>query len=125
MKLTQLSKKPELVKVELTDDETIKEYGEALEIQSPTDIKNLLAMTISGVWTGKIPANQPANTIGFLARCYLDACEISELEERLNKIESSISKNQFYGTMYILFLVISIDSFDPLSINAPFAGYNQ
>ncbi len=69
------------------------EYGEALEIQSPTDIKNLLAMTISGVWTGKIPANQPANTIGFLARCYLDACEISELEERLNKIESSISKN--------------------------------
>lgn len=31
MKLTQLSKKPELVKVELTDDETIKEYGEALE----------------------------------------------------------------------------------------------
>jgi hypothetical protein len=31
MKLTQLSKKPELVKVELTDDETIKEYGESLE----------------------------------------------------------------------------------------------
>ena len=31
MKLTQLSKKPELVKVELTDDETIKEYGEPLE----------------------------------------------------------------------------------------------
>jgi hypothetical protein len=31
MKLTQLSKKPELVKVELTDEETIKEYGESLE----------------------------------------------------------------------------------------------
>jgi hypothetical protein len=31
MKLTQLSKKPELVKVELTDEETIKEYGEPLE----------------------------------------------------------------------------------------------
>jgi hypothetical protein len=31
MKLTQLSKKPELVKVELTDEDTIKEYGESLE----------------------------------------------------------------------------------------------
>jgi hypothetical protein len=31
MKLTQLSKKPELVKVELTDQDTITEYGESLE----------------------------------------------------------------------------------------------
>ena len=31
MKLTQLSKKPELVKVELTDEDTLKEYGESLE----------------------------------------------------------------------------------------------
>ena len=31
MKLTQLAAKPQLVKIELTDEETIKEYGEALE----------------------------------------------------------------------------------------------
>ena len=31
MRLTQLSKKPELVKVELDDPETLKEYGESLE----------------------------------------------------------------------------------------------
>ena len=31
MKLTKLSKKPELVKVELTDEDTIREYGEPLE----------------------------------------------------------------------------------------------
>ena len=33
MKLTQLSKKPELIKVELTDEDTIKEYGEPLDIK--------------------------------------------------------------------------------------------
>jgi len=31
MKLTQLAAKPQLVKIELTDEDTIKEYGEALE----------------------------------------------------------------------------------------------
>jgi hypothetical protein len=42
MKLTQLSKKPELIKVELTDEEIIKEYGEALEFwiwdRTPMDV---------------------------------------------------------------------------------------
>lgn len=31
MKLTQLAAKPQLIKVELTDEEIVKEYGEALE----------------------------------------------------------------------------------------------
>ena len=31
MKLTQLAAKPQLVKIELTDEDTIKEFGEALE----------------------------------------------------------------------------------------------
>ena len=31
MKLTQLAAKPQLVKIELTDEDTITEYGEALE----------------------------------------------------------------------------------------------
>lgn len=31
MKLSQLTAKPQLVKVELNDEETIKEYGEAVE----------------------------------------------------------------------------------------------
>ena len=31
MKLVQIAKKPELVRVELNDEETIKEYGEPLE----------------------------------------------------------------------------------------------
>lgn len=31
MKLTQLAAKPQLVKIELNDEDTVKEYGEALE----------------------------------------------------------------------------------------------
>jgi hypothetical protein len=31
MKLTQLAAKPQLVKIELTDEDTIREYGEPLE----------------------------------------------------------------------------------------------
>ncbi len=31
MKLSQLASKPQLVKIELTDDEILKEYGEPLE----------------------------------------------------------------------------------------------
>ena len=31
MKLTQLAAKPQLIKIELTDEETIREYGEPLE----------------------------------------------------------------------------------------------
>ena len=31
MKLTQLAAKPQLVKIELTDEETVAEYGESLE----------------------------------------------------------------------------------------------
>jgi hypothetical protein len=42
MKLTQLSKRPELVKVELADEETIKEFGEPLEFwiwdRTPMDV---------------------------------------------------------------------------------------
>jgi len=42
MKLSQLSAKPQLVKVELTDEDIIKEYGEAIEFytwdRQPMDI---------------------------------------------------------------------------------------
>jgi hypothetical protein len=46
MKLTQLSKKPELIKLELTDEDTVKEYGEPLEfwIYDRTDMDVFVRM---------------------------------------------------------------------------------
>lgn len=67
-------------------------YGEPIIIEKPEDIKKLLAETINGVWTGKIPAGQPANTIGFLARCWIDAHQTFEVENRLEIIEKSLEK---------------------------------
>jgi hypothetical protein len=67
-------------------------YGEALTLEHPSDIKRLLAETINGVWTGKIPSNQPANTIGFLARCWIDIHQTLEYEERMEALEEKLQK---------------------------------
>lgn len=67
-----------------------EQYGNQLTIETPGDIKKLLTEVINGIWTGTIPANQPANSIGFLARCWLDAYELSELEKRIKTIEEKL-----------------------------------
>lgn len=67
-------------------------YGEPIGIETSEDVKKLLAEVINGVWTGKIPASQPANTIGFLARCWIDAHQAFKFEERLEAIEKNLEK---------------------------------
>jgi len=67
-------------------------YGEPLTLEEPSDIKKLLSNVINGIWTGTIPASQPANSIGFLSRCWLDAYQISEIENRLKSIEEKLTK---------------------------------
>lgn len=69
-----------------------KAYGESLVLEKPSDIKKLLSDTINGVWTGKIPATQPANTIGFLARCWIDTHQTMEFEERMDALEKKLEK---------------------------------
>lgn len=67
-------------------------YGEPVSLDTPEDIKRLIGDTINSVWLGEMPTNSPANSIGFLARCWLDAHEQSTLEERLNQLEEKVSK---------------------------------
>ncbi len=67
-------------------------YGEEVALENPADIKKLLGQVINLVFIGKMPANQPANTIGFLARAFLDAYEASEVEARLNEMEKRLEK---------------------------------
>ena len=67
-------------------------YGQPVTLENPSDIKKLLADTINGVWTGKIPATQPANTIGFLARCWIDIHQTMEFEERMDTLEEKLEK---------------------------------
>lgn len=72
-----------------------KAYGEPLEINSPEDIKNLLADVINGVWCGDIPENRPAATLGFLSRCFLSAYEKSEMEERIKSLEELLDNANY------------------------------
>jgi|SRR3989344_110374 len=65
-------------------------YGDKLQLDTPQDIRKLISETINGVWTGIIPASQPANTIGFLSRCFLDAYDAGELEERIKRLEEKV-----------------------------------
>lgn len=69
-----------------------KAYGETLSLETPQDIKRLLGEVINQIWTGRMPSNNPANSIGFLARCFLDAHEASEVENRLNELEERLTK---------------------------------
>lgn len=66
-------------------------YGEELHLETAKDIKSLVAETINLVWTGKMPSNSPANSIGFLARVFLDANEQSDLEERIRQLEIKLN----------------------------------
>lgn len=67
-------------------------YGEAVSLETPADIKKLLANTINSILIGKMPASQPANTIGFLARCWIDIHQIVEQEERMEVLEKKLEK---------------------------------
>lgn len=63
-----------------------------IEINSAKDITKLLTETINQVREGNLDC-RIANTIGFLAGITLKAFEISSLEERINKIESTINNS--------------------------------
>lgn len=63
-------------------------------LETAKDIKSLVAETINLVWTGKMPSNSPANSIGFLARVFLDANEQSDLEDRIQQLELKICQQK-------------------------------
>ncbi len=70
----------------------VEVYGEPVTLETPADIKKLLSNTINSILTGKMPASQPANTIGFLARCWIDIHQIVGQEERMEALEEKLKK---------------------------------
>lgn len=67
-------------------------YGEAVTIESPEDIKRFLGIVINCVWSDNVPV-QVGSSMGFLARCWLDAYEASEVVKRLNEIDKKMNQN--------------------------------
>ena len=60
---------------------------EPLSIKDPKEVATLLESTINGVRSGEIPPNI-ANTIGYLAGHVLKALESSNLDQRVEMVES-------------------------------------
>lgn len=66
-------------------------YGQAVELESAKDVKHFLGMVMNAVWTGQIPV-QVGTSMGFLARCFLDAYEASTVDEQLTEIEKLLKE---------------------------------
>lgn len=64
--------------------------GRSMKIQSPRDVKNLMGRAINKLWTGEMPASNPAGSLGYLAKTFLEAYEKCELEKRLDKLEKRL-----------------------------------
>lgn len=68
--------------------------GSKIKIETPADIKRLMAKALNRLWTGDMPASNPAGALGYLAKTFLDAHEKSELELRLENVEKRVDQMQ-------------------------------
>ncbi len=64
-------------------------YGDEIKLNSPSDIRNFIGTVINGVWTGQVPV-PTGSSMGFLARCWLDAHEVSEVQTRMDELEKRL-----------------------------------
>lgn len=67
-------------------------YGNKLVLDTPEDIKRLVAETLNLIWTGQMSTNNVSGSIGFLCRIFLDAYDKAELEKRIEEIEEKLDK---------------------------------
>jgi len=65
-------------------------YGKQIKLETIKDARILISEIIKGIWRGKIPASEPANSMGFLIRCFIDACEKEVLENKITKLENRL-----------------------------------
>jgi hypothetical protein len=64
--------------------------GEKMKLETPDDIKKLMAEAINSLWTGKMPASNPAGALGYLAKTFLEAYDKSDLEDRVEELEKRL-----------------------------------
>lgn len=66
--------------------------GSPTRLKTPKDIQNLMASAINSLWTGRMPAGNPAGALGYLSKIFLEAYEKSELEVRLEQLEKRMEE---------------------------------
>ncbi|OGY20799.1 MAG: hypothetical protein A3A65_01335 [Candidatus Chisholmbacteria bacterium RIFCSPLOWO2_01_FULL_49_14] len=68
------------------------QLGRRMKLDTPEDIKRLMEKALNSLWTGKMPANNPAGSLGYLAKTFLDAYDKSELETRVEELEKRLDQ---------------------------------
>lgn len=68
--------------------------GKPMKLKTPEDIKKLMARSINKLWSGEMPAGNPAGALGYLAKIFLEAYEKSELELRMEAIEKRLAQEK-------------------------------
>ena len=66
--------------------------GPQVELNTPQDIKKLMGRALNSLWTGKMSSSNPAGSIGYLAKIFLDAYDKGELESRIDGLEKRLDK---------------------------------
>jgi len=87
-----VAKREAVIKGGLAPKRILLNNEDEIVLVTAADAKLFLSRVINGVWQGSIPATPVANTLGFLVRCFLDAHDKSEIEERLEKIEEIVEE---------------------------------
>lgn len=82
----------------LKKNEIILPTPRAVRLRSSRDVRRLLAAVINGVLRGTFDEGR-AGKVGFLANVLLKACEQSEIEQRLERLEQEfgISKGETWA----------------------------
>lgn len=68
------------------------QLGKRVKLESPADIKRLMELAINSLWTGKMPSSNPAGSLGYLAKIFLEAHDKSEIELRIGALEEKLER---------------------------------
>lgn len=66
-------------------------YGESVTLETPEDIKKFLGRVINAIWSEGVPV-PVGSSMGFLARCWLDAYEAGDIQQKLDSIERKLTE---------------------------------
>ena len=67
-------------------------YGASVRLETPEDVKKFLSTVINAVWAEGIPV-PVGSSMGFLAKCWLEAHNTSEIQSRLEELEDKVEKS--------------------------------
>lgn len=70
---------------------TYQKYGEDISFETASDIREFLGGVLNLIWSGRGPY-QLAGPLTYLTKAWLDAYQISKLEDQVNSLKERLDK---------------------------------